>query len=63
MPEGERVRMTFTSFDLVPEVCGDFVQVYDGHKPGSSIMGKHVTRCMEDEGSKNLVEIKFIHYL
>lgn len=30
MPAGERVRLTFTSFDLVPEVCGDFVQVYDG---------------------------------
>lgn len=40
MPEGERVRMTFTSFDLVPEVCGDFVQVYDGDKAGSSSMGK-----------------------
>ncbi|KAF3852521.1 hypothetical protein F7725_005876 [Dissostichus mawsoni] len=26
VPEGERVRLTFTSFDLVPEVCGDFIQ-------------------------------------
>lgn len=41
MPEGERVRLTFTSFDLVPEVCGDFVQVYDGHKAGSSSFSKH----------------------
>ncbi|XP_017289814.1 cubilin [Kryptolebias marmoratus] len=40
VPEGESVRLTFTSFDLVPEVCGDFVQVYDGHKPGSSLIGK-----------------------
>uniref|UniRef100_A0A8C5G6K9 Ovochymase-2-like n=1 Tax=Gouania willdenowi TaxID=441366 RepID=A0A8C5G6K9_GOUWI len=29
VPEGERVRLTFTSFDLVPEVCGDSVQVFD----------------------------------
>ncbi|KAM9792333.1 cubilin [Neosynchiropus ocellatus] len=35
VPEGERVRLTFTSFDLVPEVCGDFVQVYGG----SSFLG------------------------
>ncbi|KAF7223607.1 tolloid-like protein 2 [Nothobranchius furzeri] len=39
VPEGERVRLTFTAFDLVPEVCGDFVQVYDGDKPGSSLTG------------------------
>lgn len=40
MPQGERVRLTFTSFDLVPEVCGDFVQVYDGDSAGSSVLGK-----------------------
>lgn len=40
MPEGERVRLTFTSFDLVPEVCGDFVQIYDGSDAGSSSLGK-----------------------
>ncbi|CAL1601098.1 unnamed protein product [Knipowitschia caucasica] len=40
VPEGERVRLTFMSFDLVPEVCGDFVQVYDGDGTGSSILGK-----------------------
>ncbi|KAI9525572.1 hypothetical protein NQZ68_006121 [Dissostichus eleginoides] len=40
VPEGERVRLTFTSFDLVPEVCGDFIQVYDGHKAGSSLISK-----------------------
>ncbi len=41
VPEDERVRLTFTSFDLVPEVCGDFVQVYDGHEAGSSSFSKH----------------------
>lgn len=40
VPQGERVRLTFTSFDLVPEVCGDFVQVYDGDSAGSSVLGK-----------------------
>ncbi|KAM4603345.1 ovochymase-2 [Polymixia lowei] len=40
VPDKERVRLTFTSFDLVPEACGDFVQVYDGHKPGSASLGK-----------------------
>lgn len=41
MPGGERVRLTFTSFDLVPEVCGDFVQVYDGYEAGSSSFSKY----------------------
>lgn len=41
VPEGEKVRLTFTSFDLVPEVCGDFIQVYDGYKAGSSLLGEH----------------------
>ncbi|XP_062243272.1 ovochymase-2 [Platichthys flesus] len=40
VPEGEKVRLTFTTFDLVPEACADFVQVYDGDKAGSSSMGK-----------------------
>ncbi|KAJ0033684.1 hypothetical protein NQD34_000791, partial [Periophthalmus magnuspinnatus] len=40
VPAGERVRLTFTSFDLIPEVCGDFVQVYDGDGAGSSVLGK-----------------------
>lgn len=42
VPEGERIRLTFTFFDLVPEVCGDYVQVYDGYQPGSSLLGEHV---------------------
>lgn len=41
VPEGERVRLTFTSFDLFPEACGDFVQVYDGFNTGSPSLGKH----------------------
>ncbi|KAM6940692.1 cubilin [Xenentodon cancila] len=40
VPEGERVRLTFTSFDLVPDHCGDFVQVYDVHETGSSVIRK-----------------------
>lgn len=44
MPEGERVRLQFISFDLVPDACGDFVQVYDGSNAGSSLLGKqHVS--------------------
>lgn len=41
VPKGQRVRLTFTSFDLVPEVCGDFVQVFDGYTAGSSSLGKY----------------------
>ncbi|KAE8300288.1 Bone morphogenetic protein 1-like protein [Larimichthys crocea] len=40
VPEGERVRLQFISFDLVPDACGDFVQVYDGSNAGSSLLGK-----------------------
>lgn len=41
VPKGQRVRLTFASFDLVPEVCGDFVQVFDGYTAGSSSLGKY----------------------
>lgn len=41
VPKGQRVRLTFTSFDLVPEVCGDFLQVFDGYTAGSSSLGKY----------------------
>ncbi|XP_070846884.1 cubilin [Chaetodon trifascialis] len=37
---GKRVRLTFNSFDLVPEACGDFVEVYDGYRADSSSLGK-----------------------
>lgn len=43
MPEGETVRLTFTSFDLVPEACGDFVQVYDYNQASPQLAGKHGT--------------------
>ncbi|XP_062407656.1 ovochymase [Sardina pilchardus] len=33
VPEGERVRLTFSSFQLVAESCLDYVDVYDGHSP------------------------------
>ncbi|XP_071359853.1 ovochymase-2 [Trachinotus anak] len=61
VPEGERVRLTFTSFDLVPEVCGDFVQVYDGHKAGSSSVGKFCGRTMPKpvESSGNTMVVRF----
>ncbi|KAJ8000711.1 hypothetical protein DPEC_G00183190 [Dallia pectoralis] len=40
VPEGEKIRLTFTSFDLVPEACKDCVHVYDGHKTGSALLGR-----------------------
>ena len=40
VPEGEKIRLTFSSFDLVPEACRDYVDVYDGHKTGSAMLGK-----------------------
>ncbi|XP_029622136.1 ovochymase-2 isoform X1 [Salmo trutta] len=46
VPEGEKIRLTFSSFDLVPEACKDYVDVYDGHKTGSAMLGRF---C----GSKN----------
>ncbi|KAM8772707.1 ovochymase-2 [Acanthopagrus schlegelii] len=51
VPEGEKVRLTFTSFDLVPEVCGDYVQVYDGDKAGSSLLGRK--GVIQSEGFPN----------
>ncbi|XP_072534618.1 ovochymase-2 [Salminus brasiliensis] len=33
---GEKVRLTFTEFDLVPDSCGDFVDVFDGRSDGVS---------------------------
>ncbi|XP_054634056.1 ovochymase-2 [Dunckerocampus dactyliophorus] len=57
VPEGERVRLTFTSFDLVPEVCGDFVQVYDG----SMLLGKFCGGTMPKpvESSSNTMIVRF----
>ncbi|KAG7267725.1 hypothetical protein CRUP_031615, partial [Coryphaenoides rupestris] len=40
VPEGEKVRLTFTSFDLVPDLCGDYVEVFDGLKAGAARLGK-----------------------
>uniref|UniRef100_A0A3Q1C976 Ovochymase 2 n=1 Tax=Amphiprion ocellaris TaxID=80972 RepID=A0A3Q1C976_AMPOC len=61
VPEGEKVRLTFTSFDLVPEVCGDFVEVYDGHKAGSSSGGKLCGGTMPKpvESSSNTMVVRF----
>ncbi|XP_068614175.1 ovochymase-2-like [Brachionichthys hirsutus] len=61
VPEGERVRLTFTSFDLVPEVCGDFVQVYDGDTAGSSSVGKFCGGKMPKplESSGNTIVVRF----
>ena len=42
VPEGERVRLTFTSFDLAPELCGDYVEVFDGHAAGAAKLGRQV---------------------
>ncbi|KAJ4944177.1 hypothetical protein JOQ06_012722 [Pogonophryne albipinna] len=61
VPEGERVRLTFTSFDLVPEVCGDFIQVYDGHEAGSSLISKFCGGTMPKpvETSGNTMVLRF----
>ncbi|MEQ2258954.1 hypothetical protein XENORESO_004910 [Xenotaenia resolanae] len=62
VPEGERARLTFTTFDLVPDVCGDFVQIYDGHKAGSSLVGRFcggsVPKPVESSGNTMVVRFK-----
>ncbi|KAM3623175.1 uncharacterized protein V6R79_007971 [Siganus canaliculatus] len=62
VPEGERVRLTFTSFDLIPEVCGDYVQVYDGDTAGSSLLGKFcggtLPTALESTGNSMVVRFK-----
>ncbi|XP_029008026.1 ovochymase-2 [Betta splendens] len=67
VPEGERVRITFTSFDLVPEVCGDFVEIYDGSKAGSSSLGKmcggKVPKPVESSHNSMVVRFKSDHTL
>lgn len=40
VPVGERIQLTFNSLELVPSACGDYVQVYGGHRPGSTPLGK-----------------------
>ncbi|XP_019899333.2 ovochymase-2 isoform X2 [Esox lucius] len=40
VPEGEKIRLTFITFDLVPEACRDYVLVYDGHRTGSATLGR-----------------------
>lgn len=37
----EKVRLTFTAFDLVPESCGDFVDVYDDAADGAAQLGEN----------------------
>lgn len=59
MPEGQRVRLTFTFFDLVPEVCGDFIQVYDGYKAGSSLLGENDMFPVRSEGYKMTIKKGF----
>ncbi|XP_058497545.1 ovochymase-2 [Solea solea] len=61
VPEGEKVTLTFNTFDLVPEICGDYVQVYDGYKPGSSSMGKFCGGSMPKpvESSGNSMVVRF----
>ncbi|KAL1023769.1 hypothetical protein UPYG_G00045870 [Umbra pygmaea] len=44
VPDGEKIRLTFITFDLVPEACRDFVDVYDGHKTGAAILGRFCGR-------------------
>lgn len=40
VPDGEKIRLTFTAFDLVPESCGDFVDIYDGTSDGAAQLGR-----------------------
>ncbi|KAK0137505.1 Cubilin [Merluccius polli] len=62
VPEGERVRLTFTSFDLVPELCGDYVEVFDGHKTGAAKLGKlcgrKLPRPLESSGRTMTVRFR-----
>lgn len=41
VPDLEKVRLTFTAFDLVPESCGDFVDVYDDPSDGAAQLGEN----------------------
>ncbi|XP_007562022.2 ovochymase-2 [Poecilia formosa] len=61
VPEGERVRLTFTTFDLVPDFCGDFVQIYDGHKAGSALVGKFCGGTVPNpvESTSNTMVVRF----
>ncbi|KAF7710120.1 ovochymase-2 [Silurus meridionalis] len=36
VPHGEKVQLTFLAFDLVPDSCTDFVDVFEGHSDGIS---------------------------
>ncbi|XP_029115121.1 ovochymase-1 [Scleropages formosus] len=40
VPAGEKVRLSFSTFDLVPDACGDFVDVFDGYGDGSARLGR-----------------------
>ncbi|XP_057698672.1 ovochymase [Corythoichthys intestinalis] len=57
VPEGEGVRLTFTTFDLIPEVCGDYVQVFDD----SSLLGKFCGGSLPKpvESSTNTMIVRF----
>ncbi|KAL3996601.1 hypothetical protein ACER0C_009257 [Sarotherodon galilaeus] len=61
VPEGETVRLTFTSFDLVPEACGDFVQVYDYNQASPQLAGKLCGGTMPTplEISSNTMVVRF----
>ncbi|XP_035273212.1 cubilin [Anguilla anguilla] len=40
VPEGQQIRLTFSTFDLVPTNCGDYVDVYDSAHLGRFCGGK-----------------------
>ncbi|XP_061778961.1 ovochymase-2 [Nerophis lumbriciformis] len=58
VPEGEKVRLTFTSFDLLPEVCGDFVQVYDGSTSLGKFCGGTMPKPVESSSNTMIVRFK-----
>ncbi|TRY88335.1 hypothetical protein DNTS_018821 [Danionella cerebrum] len=38
--DGEKIRLTFSAFDLVPDKCADFVDIYDGVSEGAAHLGE-----------------------
>uniref|UniRef100_A0A673XEJ4 Zgc:154142 n=1 Tax=Salmo trutta TaxID=8032 RepID=A0A673XEJ4_SALTR len=59
VPEGEKIRLTFSSFDLVPEACRDYVDVYDGHKTGSGrFCGSKNPGRVDSSGNTMVVRFK-----
>ncbi|XP_061102877.1 tolloid-like protein 1 [Conger conger] len=57
VPEGEQIRLTFFSFDLVPDYCGDYVDVYDSNLLGHFCGGK-IPSSVVSSGNTMVVRFK-----